>query len=182
VGDRADTDLVGARALGWGTALVLTGVTELATLLDLPAAPDHLLADVGGLLAPPGPAIRPATAADASAVAGLLGEAPDGGEGSLLLVAHGGVEAVGPVGVVACRRSGDRARLDGLAVEPRSRGRLVGTRLLLAACIELHGAGARLVTADAAAAGGTARAGWRFLERLGFVRDATGTTLARDLA
>ncbi len=182
VGDRADTDLVGARALGWGTALVLTGVTELATLLDLPAAPDHLLADVGGLLAPPGPAIRPATAADASAVAGLLGEAPDGGEGSLLLVAHGGVEAVGPVGVVACRRSGDRARLDGLAVEPRSRGRLVGTRLLLAACIELHGAGARRVTADAAAAGGAAGAGWRFLERLGFVRDATGTTLARDLA
>jgi hypothetical protein len=53
VGDRADTDLDGAHRLGWSTALVLSGVTRLADLPDLAAAPDHLLRDLGGLLDPP---------------------------------------------------------------------------------------------------------------------------------
>jgi HAD superfamily hydrolase (TIGR01450 family) len=187
VGDRADTDLIGARSLGWGTALVLTGATRLGGLLDLPAAPDHLLADVGGLLAPPGPQIRAATGADAEAVARLLGRAvewtaelaagPVGtGPGRLLLVAGSGAEVVG---AVACRWSGDQARLDGLAVEPRWRGRLVASRLLLAARGDPpHAAGVRRITAGAAVAG-TARG---FLERLGFVPDAATGTLARDLA
>ena len=188
VGDRPDTDLVGARALGWGTALVLTGVTRLATLLDVPAAPDHLLADVGGLLAPPGPAVRRATGADAPA-ARLLGgapvspDAPTGPEatggpeapasGRLVLVAERGAEVVG---AVACGWSGELARLDGLAVQPRRRGRLVGSRLLLAACVELRAAGVRRITADPA---GCART---FLQRLGFAPDAAAGTLARDLS
>ncbi len=189
VGDRPDTDLVGARALGWGTALVLTGVTRLATLLDVPAAPDHLLADVGGLLAPPGPAVRRATGADAPAAARLLGgapvspDAPTGPEatggpeapasGRLVLVAERGAEVVG---AVACGWSGELARLDGLAVQPRRRGRLVGSRLLLAACVELRAAGVRRITADPA---GCART---FLQRLGFAPDAAAGTLARDLS
>jgi glycerol 3-phosphatase-2 len=192
VGDRADTDLVGARALGWGTALVLTGVTGLATLLDVPAAPDHLLRDVGGLLAPPGPAIRRASGADAPAVAGLLGEGPGEPEGPgrpgvapgrLVLVAESGREVVG---AVACGWSGELARLDGLVVEPRHRGRLVGSRLLLAACVELRAAGVRRITADPGAAtgapaGAPAGAARAFLERLGFAPDAAAGTLARDL-
>jgi glycerol-1-phosphatase len=176
VGDRADTDLAGARTLGWGTALVLTGVTRLATLLDLPVAPDHLLADAGGLLAPPGPAIRPATAADAPAVAALLGEelaAPAGGDGRLALVAHDGAEVVG---AVACRWSGERARLQGLEVQPRARGRLVGARLLQAACIRLRAAGVRRLRAGGGAAQGAA-----FLERLGFAPEGSGA-LARELS
>jgi GNAT superfamily N-acetyltransferase len=186
VGDRADTDLAGARTLGWGTALVLTGVTRPATLLDLPAAPDHLLADAGGLLAPPGPAIRPATAADAPAVAALLGEAlataAAGGDGRLALVAHDGAEVVG---AVACRWSGERARLEGLAVQPPWRGRLVGARLLLAACIRLRVAGVRRLRAGGGAARGQGlgqdlEAAAAFLERLGFAPEGSGA-LARDL-
>src|ERR671923_2976640 len=64
VGDRVDTDLDGAHRLGWATALVLSGVVAPADLPDLAVAPDHLLADIGGLLDPPGPAIRQATPAD----------------------------------------------------------------------------------------------------------------------
>jgi glycerol-1-phosphatase len=72
VGDRADTDLDGAHRLGWSTALVLSGVVAPADLPDLVVAPDHLLADVAGLLDPPGPAIREATPADTPAAAALL--------------------------------------------------------------------------------------------------------------
>ena len=163
VGDRPDTDLTGARALGWGTALVLTGVTRLDALLDLPVAPDYLLADVGGLLAPPGPEIR---------------AVPGARQGSLTLVAESGAEIAG---TVACQWSGERARLEDLAVEPRWRGRLVGSRLLLAACIALEAAGVRRITAAA----GTAAAR-RFLERLGFSTDGEAgpqgaRMLARDL-
>jgi glycerol 3-phosphatase-2 len=163
VGDRPDTDLVGARVLGWGTALVLTGVTRLDTLLDLPVAPDYLLADVGGLLAPPGPEIRALPAA---------------GQDGLTLVAESGARIAG---TVACRWSDERARLEDLTVEPPWRGRLVGTRLLLAACIALEAAGVRRITAAA----GTA-AVRRFLERLGFSTDEEARTqgvgtLARDL-
>jgi glycerol-1-phosphatase len=170
VGDRPDTDLVGARALGWGTALVLTGVTRPATLLDLADAPDHLLADVGGLLAPPGPPIRPATPADAAALARLLGEAlgapgtpaqaPARPEGVTLVAERGGEVA----GAVACRRNGDLALLHGLTVERAARGRLLGTRLLLAACVELRRGGARRIGADVPAHSPAAA----FLERLGF--------------
>jgi glycerol 3-phosphatase-2 len=199
VGDRADTDLIGARALGWGTALVLTGATRLDGLLDLPTAPDYLLADVGGLLAPPGPEVRAATGGDAEAAARVLARAPGGapegagdgaggeaagpagtspagtgpagtGQGRLLLVAADGAEVVG---AVACGWSGDQARLDGLAVEPPWRDRLVASRLLLAACVRLGAAGVRRISAPAAAGG--------FLERLGFVPDQATGTLARDL-
>jgi glycerol 3-phosphatase-2 len=206
VGDRADTDLAGARALGWGTALVLTGATRLGALLDLPVAPDHLLADVGGLLAPPGPETRVAAGADAEAVASVLGWAPEAagraaaavepgdpagaataglgdrapgpggaGAGRLLLVAEGDGTVVG---AVACGWSGDRARLQGLAVEPAWRGRLVASRLLLAACVQLRAAGVRRVSAHVASAGTAPD----FLERLGFVPDAAAGTLVRELA
>lgn len=66
VGDRLDTDLAGAHALGWDTALVLTGVTApeaartgqrgAASAESRPAEqprPTWVLQDVRGLLAPP---------------------------------------------------------------------------------------------------------------------------------
>lgn len=66
VGDRLDTDIAGARAAGLPSLLVLTGVTDLATLVD--AAPEerpsYLAPDLGGLLeAQPSVEVQGATAA-----------------------------------------------------------------------------------------------------------------------
>jgi HAD superfamily hydrolase (TIGR01450 family) len=54
VGDRLDTDVAGAAALGWDAALVLTGVTtaEEAARADPPAT--YVLEDLRGLLLDPG--------------------------------------------------------------------------------------------------------------------------------
>ncbi len=181
VGDRVDTDLAGARPLGWATALVLTGVTRPRDLLDAEIVPDHLLADVGGLLQPPGPVIR-----------------DDAGPGRLRLVAE---QDGRPAGWLSCEWEGSAARLDELWVEPEWRGRLVGAHLLLTAAVRLRAAGVRRLTANptrlraparpdqprAAAPGQLAQAGTagpdgvrRFLEALGFAGDAQG--LSRDLA
>jgi glycerol-1-phosphatase len=163
VGDRVDTDLDGAHRLGWSTALVLSGVTRLADLPDLLTAPDQVLRDVGGLLDPPGPAIRPATDADRDATGRLPGGVGDRGDGeATALVAADADRVVGAVAV------GGDGRLSGPVVEEDRRGRLVGSRLVLAACIEARRAGLARVTAPA---GGDAEA---FLTRLGFRPDPGG--------
>jgi glycerol-1-phosphatase len=208
VGDRADTDLDGARRLGWSTALVLSGALGPGDLPDLAAAPDHLLADVGGLLDPPGPVVRQATPAEGPAVATLLATAggavpaapgpavpppapapgPPGEAAAPAGPAPGLVEqaadpASGPagqgpgaaeqpagpshgaagraggelvavdgeqvVGAVAWRRQGPLAVITGPVVDPAWRGRLVGTRLLVAACVDVRAAGLRRVAAEA---------------------------------
>jgi HAD superfamily hydrolase (TIGR01450 family) len=184
VGDRADTDLDGAHRLGWATALVLSGVVAPADLPDLAVAPDHLLADIGGLLDPPGPAIRQATPADSRAATALLAPCQDlaapGGKpprathdaaaadpvaapatagtdptsatrdpaaadpGGATLVA---VDGAGVVGAVAWRPRGGTATITGPVVEGHWRGRLVGTRLLVATCVAVRAAGLRRVAA-----------------------------------
>ena len=50
VGDRPETDLDGARAMGWTTILVLSGVTDEATAKALDPRPDLVLEDLGDLL------------------------------------------------------------------------------------------------------------------------------------
>jgi glycerol-1-phosphatase len=52
VGDRLDTDIEGARAVGCASLLVLTGVTNPQTLLEAVPnhRPDYIAADLGGLL------------------------------------------------------------------------------------------------------------------------------------
>jgi glycerol-1-phosphatase len=50
VGDRPETDLDGARALGWDTALVLTGVTGKAEARQLDPAPTYVLDHLAGLV------------------------------------------------------------------------------------------------------------------------------------
>lgn len=54
VGDRLDTDIAGAVAAGMPSALVLTGIDGPKELLAAPerARPDHILADLRGLLEP----------------------------------------------------------------------------------------------------------------------------------
>jgi HAD superfamily hydrolase (TIGR01450 family) len=168
VGDRADTDLDGAHRLGWSTALVLSGVTRLADLPDLAVAPDHVLRDVGGLLEPPGPALRPAAGAEQAAADRLLGVGEDGRRRRLVAV-----DAERVVGAVAVPCAGTPGLLDGPVVSDDWRGRLVGTRLVVAACIEARAAGlARLGAPQAAEA---------FLSRFGFRPAPDGDSLVRDL-
>jgi glycerol-1-phosphatase len=171
VGDRADTDLDGAHRLGWSTALVLSGVTRPADLPDLATAPDHLLADVGGLLDPPGPAVGPAAGADRDPAAALLGAEGDGGRRLLAAAAREDGRAVG---AAAMGRDGSLGLLDGPVVTEAWRHRLVGTRLVMAACIEARAAGLARVAAPPGAG--------PFLTRLGFRPDpAGGPLLVRDL-
>ena len=169
VGDRADTDLDGAHRLGWSTALVLSGVTRLADLPELTNAPDHLLADVGGLLDPPGPVVRPATPPDQAAAArhretgpggtaAVTGGPPVAETGQPLRVVAIDEDRV--VGAAAVRPAGTLGLLDGPVVEEAWRGRLVGTRLAATACIQARAAGLGRVAAPNAAEG--------FLGRLGF--------------
>jgi phosphoglycolate/pyridoxal phosphate phosphatase family enzyme len=49
VGDRPDSDLAGARSLGWGTVLVLSGVTDAVTAESLEPRPDLIVPDLGAL-------------------------------------------------------------------------------------------------------------------------------------
>ena len=178
VGDRADTDLDGAHRLGWSTALVLSGVTRLADLPDLRIAPDHLLADVGGLLDPPGPVARPQAPDEQEAAARLLAAAPapghpdgDGGEPVAGLVAVAGDRVVG---AARLRRTGTLGLLEGPVVEEGWRDRLVGTRLALAACIEARAAGLARVAGPPD--------GGSLLRRLGFAPAPDGDrALVRDL-
>ena len=50
VGDQPETDLAGARAMGWTTILVLSGVTDEATARALEPPPDFVIADLGDLV------------------------------------------------------------------------------------------------------------------------------------
>ena len=168
VGDRADTDLDGAHRLGWSTALVLSGVARLVDLPDLTTAPEHVLRDVGGLLEPPGPAVRPATAAEPAAADRLLGVTEDDERRRLVAV-----DADRVVGAVAVRCAGTPGLLEGPVVTEAWRGRLVGTRLVAAACIEARAAGLAQL--------GAPRAAEAFLDRLGFGPAPDGDRLVRDL-
>jgi HAD superfamily hydrolase (TIGR01450 family) len=61
LGDRADTDIAGARAAGVPVALVLTGVTGAADVRSLAESPDFVLDDIGGVLASAEPNLRTAS-------------------------------------------------------------------------------------------------------------------------
>lgn len=56
IGDRAETDLAMAKAAGWGTILVLTGVTPTSADVPNDLQPDYVLgsiADLGALMSAP---------------------------------------------------------------------------------------------------------------------------------
>jgi ribonucleotide monophosphatase NagD (HAD superfamily) len=50
VGDRPDTDLAGAFAMGWMTVLVLSGVTARAEVESLKPSPDLVLESIADLI------------------------------------------------------------------------------------------------------------------------------------
>jgi HAD superfamily hydrolase (TIGR01457 family) len=55
VGDRLETDIVGAAALGWDSLLVLSGVTDETTLDAASVRPTYVASDVSALLGDPPP-------------------------------------------------------------------------------------------------------------------------------
>ncbi|HJP65404.1 MAG TPA: GNAT family N-acetyltransferase, partial [Actinomycetota bacterium] len=89
VGDRLDTDIAGAAALGWDSLLVTTGAHGYADLIGTPAVPTY----VGdGLAALGGPAtrvgFRAATSADVDAIDALLRAGGLAAEGVEERIAH----------------------------------------------------------------------------------------------
>jgi glycerol-1-phosphatase len=78
VGDRLDTDIRGAAAVGWDSLLVGTGAAGPADLPMGSALPTYLAADVSVLVRDPGPIPfrpRPAVAADVPEIERLLSDA-----------------------------------------------------------------------------------------------------------
>jgi N-acetylglutamate synthase-like GNAT family acetyltransferase len=185
VGDRLETDILGAAPLRIDTLLVLSGAASPADLVQWAAEsgplPTHVGSDLSVVMRDPAPpAIRPASPADAAAVAALLDEAG---------LAHAGTEqriadtlvaedltpapppgrppgapdgpVRSPVGTVALERFGDLAHLRSLAVAANRRGEAVGLSLVARAVRLAAEGGARRVFAVTETAG-------PFFERLGF--------------
>lgn len=73
VGDRIDTDVAGARAMGWDSLLVLTGASSVADLPHSDELPAYLGTDLHALLdSTPRAKFRPAEAADLADIQDLL--------------------------------------------------------------------------------------------------------------
>jgi HAD superfamily hydrolase (TIGR01457 family) len=53
IGDRLDTDIVGAAGLGWDSLLVLTGISTRGDLADAPFRPTYVGRDLSALFDPP---------------------------------------------------------------------------------------------------------------------------------
>jgi glycerol 3-phosphatase-2 len=65
IGDRSETDIAGANALGWDSVLVLSGVTDAEQVSASEILPTYVVPDVRALLEPPPErASRPARASD----------------------------------------------------------------------------------------------------------------------
>lgn len=85
VGDRLDTDIEGANAVGYDSLLVMTGVTDVATLVAAPPLlrPSYVAADLGALALPqPEVEVRNGTCASGGWTAAVdLGVLTVSGEG-----------------------------------------------------------------------------------------------------
>jgi ribonucleotide monophosphatase NagD (HAD superfamily) len=55
IGDRLETDIAGAAALGWDSLLVLTGITRRDDLAGSQIVPTFVGDDLSALFAPPAP-------------------------------------------------------------------------------------------------------------------------------
>lgn len=163
VGDRVETDVVGAARAGIDAVLVLSGASTRADLVGLDRLPVAVGADVGVLLENRAKAVpRPARKDELPAVRHLVEAPPD-------------VPAWGPEGVWVIDREnellatataevrGSEAYLRGVATRPDQRGRELGTLVVAAALGDARRRGARacfLLTETAE----------RFFERLRFSR------------
>jgi 4-nitrophenyl phosphatase len=160
VGDRVETDAMGAVAAGIDAAVVFSGAASPATLLAHDAGVALAMEDVRGLLEPrPIVRIRRGRPEESEALADLLRGCGLHGEGDAdeALVA----EDRAVIGTASIAVRDGEAYLHSVAVRPEARGRHVGTLVAAGAVRRGAGEGARscfLVTEDAAG----------FFARLGF--------------
>ena len=169
IGDRIETDILAAQAMGWPSALVLTGATGVPELATASAWPDFVLRRLSDVLSDlPHPQLRQATGPDLPSIAQLLHE---GG-----LPAGAARERVGRTVVAQADRRviataawepvGDAALLRSVAVASDARGGGVGLLVVAATLRQVARAGVRevyLVTNDAEAF--FTRCGFRTIQR-----------------
>ncbi|HEX2029805.1 MAG TPA: HAD-IIA family hydrolase [Actinomycetota bacterium] len=163
VGDRVETDLAGARAVGLDAALVFSGAAVPADLLDVDVEPVAAMADLRGLLddAPLGPA-RPGRPEQRDAVRALLDRSGlDPGEAAGDLT---GTAVLGdpPAATATVEVRDGQGYLRSVAVDREVRGRFRGVLVVASAVRRAVGAGAGTVYLLTETAAG-------FFERLGFV-------------
>jgi HAD superfamily hydrolase (TIGR01457 family) len=152
VGDRLDTDIAGARSMGWDSLLVLSGAATPATLLETSEFPTYVGRDISVLLEHLPPArLRSAKSSDVADIKALLEEAglnAEGAEDRLegTVVSATSAEA-GRIDATACVVLYDgSAILRSVAVRKAVQGRGLGLLAVAAAVAEARGAGARHVS------------------------------------
>jgi len=169
VGDRIETDIVGALHAGLDSALVLTGAATAQDLLDQDGLPLMVLDDVGGLLEErPDARVRQAQDEDAQGITALLRAAsldPNAVGDSLsrtVVASDGGILAA-----AAAPFRGQDAYLHSVAVAEEARGSHLGTLVTATALRGAAAEGARLAYLLTETAEG-------FFARLGFQRIGRG--------
>jgi glycerol-1-phosphatase len=163
VGDRIETDIVGAKAAELDSALVLTGASVPADLLAAEALPTAVLDDIGGLLEErPWEDPRPARPVDLGPVWSLIERPsttePWGPDGVWVIEGDSGVLATATIET----RAGD-AYIRGVATREDLRKRHLATQVVAAAVREARGEGAARAWLLTETAEG-------FFTRLGFSR------------
>jgi HAD superfamily hydrolase (TIGR01457 family) len=142
VGDRIDTDVAGAHALGLDTLLLFSGVSTPRDVVRAAVVPTYVGRDITTLF-DDHPRVRPATPSDADGMARLLREAGLDANGPFLPTATLVADLDGDVvGTVAVEFDGTMAHLRSLAVDEPRRRAFLGTLLAAGAVAEAHSAGA----------------------------------------
>jgi HAD superfamily hydrolase (TIGR01457 family) len=173
VGDRLDTDIAGAHAMGWDSMLVFTGASKPRDLAFAAALPTY----VGTSIAAAGEEIprcrlRTAAAGERAHVtalalkAGLPAPTEAAGPGDALVAVEVPVDDSETEAVLAAATvfsMGDVAVIRSVVVDPRARGRGVGTLVVAEALQRARGGGA-------AAAYALTESAAPFFERMGFAR------------
>jgi N-acetylglutamate synthase-like GNAT family acetyltransferase len=142
VGDRLDTDIAGASAMGWDSMLVLSGTSTPPDLLRSAALPAYVARDLSAVLGhAPAARFRPATPADADALVALVRSASLSVEGiedrlADTLVSDGqDLGGVLSITATACLQPVEGfGILRSVAVHPNLRGCGLGMLATAAAC------------------------------------------------
>ena len=155
IGDRIETDVVAAQAVGWPSALVLTGATGVPELAVAPVWPEYVLRGLSDILEDlPHPQLRGATGPDLPAIAQLLHDGGQQAGAARERVARTVVAQAdrSVIGTAAWDAAGDAAMLRSVAVAADARGKGIGLLVTAAALRTIAHEGVRevyAVTTDA---------------------------------